>query len=185
MVTSVISIGHISTTALAASTLGSMTASVTAFSIIQGFTSALDTLLPSAWTSAHPDLVGLWSQRMAVVMAVTLIVGCTLQNCFPVSSLDPQPIFFIWFNSESILLFLQQDAEVAHYAALYLKYLSIGKLQSSSKDVIKFTSSGLPAYTCNAITRRYFQSQGLFTIPTRIIIIVSPINLLLNYLLGQ
>ncbi|KAG6870827.1 hypothetical protein C0992_012320 [Termitomyces sp. T32_za158] len=62
---SVISIGHISTTAKAAASLGSITANVTAFSVIQGFTSALDTLLPSAWTSSQPQLVGLWTQRMS------------------------------------------------------------------------------------------------------------------------
>ena len=61
---SVISIGHISTLALAAATLGSMTASVTGYSIVQGFTSTLDTLLPPAWTSDKPHMVGLWTQRM-------------------------------------------------------------------------------------------------------------------------
>lgn len=71
---SVISIGHISTTALAASALGTMTAGVTAFSIIQGAASALDTLLPSAWTSSQPELVGVWSQRMGVVMVILMVV---------------------------------------------------------------------------------------------------------------
>lgn len=42
-----------------------MTASVSGFSIIQGMASALDTLLPSAWTSSQPHLVGLWTQRMS------------------------------------------------------------------------------------------------------------------------
>ena len=65
---SVISIGHLSTTALAAISLGSMTANVSAFSIIQGFASALDTMLPSAWTSPHPELVGLWTQRMGTLI---------------------------------------------------------------------------------------------------------------------
>lgn len=56
IVASVVSIGHISTNALAAATLGSMTAGVSGFSIIQGFTSTLDTLLPSAWTSSQPQV---------------------------------------------------------------------------------------------------------------------------------
>ena len=64
VIASVVSLGHLSTTALAASTLGSMTASVSGYSIIQGFGSTLDTMLPSAWTSSQPNLVGLWSQRM-------------------------------------------------------------------------------------------------------------------------
>lgn len=62
---SVVSIGHLSTSALAAISLGSMTASVSGFSVIQGFASALDTMLPSAWTSPQPKLVGLWAQRMS------------------------------------------------------------------------------------------------------------------------
>ncbi|KAL7284329.1 hypothetical protein ACG7TL_001615 [Trametes sanguinea] len=150
VIASVISIGHLSTTALAASTLGSMTASVSGYSIIQGFASTLDTMLPSAWTSTQPQLVGLWSQRMAVVMAATLV-----------------PILCIWFSSESILLFLKQEPEVARLAAVYLRWAAIG----------------LPAYAFNSISRRYFQSQGLFTVPTRIILGVAPVNAALNYLL--
>ncbi|KAI0305257.1 MATE efflux family protein [Multifurca ochricompacta] len=150
VIASVVSIGHLSTVALAASTLGTMTASVTGYSIIQGLTSTLDTMLPSAWTSSQPQLVGLWSQRMAVVMAGFLV-----------------PIYFLWFNAESILLFLHQQPEVAHLAALYLKWASIG----------------LPAYAFNCISRRYFQSQGLFTIPTQITLVVAPINAILNYFL--
>ncbi|KAJ6616409.1 mate-domain-containing protein [Mycena sp. CBHHK59/15] len=146
----VLSIGHLSTTALAGITLGSMTASVSGFSILQGFVSALDTMLPSAWTSSQPQLVGLWSQRMALVMGTTLI-----------------PMYYIWFNAEAILLVLKQDPEVARLAALYLRWVSMG----------------LPAYTFNLISRRYFQSQGLFAVPTRIICIVAPINALLNYVL--
>ena len=48
-----------------------------------------------------------------------------------------QPIFFVWFNAESILLFLHQEPDVAHLAAIYLKYASIG----------------LPAYAFNSISR--------------------------------
>lgn len=49
----------------------------------------------------------------------------------------PQPILFVWFNAESILLALRQDPEVARLAALYLKWLSIG----------------LPAHAFNAVSR--------------------------------
>ncbi|KAG2142385.1 mate-domain-containing protein [Suillus clintonianus] len=150
IVASVVSIGHVSTIALAAATLGSMTASVSGYSIMQGFSSALDTLLPAAWTSSQPKMVGLWSQRLFVVTTATII-----------------PILMIWFNAESILLLLRQDPKVAHLAGVYLKWASLG----------------LPAYTFNCISRRYFQSQGLFVVPTRIILAVSPINALLNYVL--
>ncbi|KAF9508146.1 hypothetical protein BS47DRAFT_1377777 [Hydnum rufescens UP504] len=105
---SVISIGHLGTTQLAAATLGSMTSSVTGLSIILGFVSALDSLLPQAWTT-NPSLVGLWSQRMTLLMIITLI-----------------PIFLTWFNAEYILIFLHQDPEIAHLAGIYLRWLSIG-----------------------------------------------------------
>jgi len=48
-----------------------------------------------------------------------------------------QPIIFVWFNAESILLSLHQQPDVAHLAAIYLKYASIG----------------LPAYAFNGISR--------------------------------
>jgi len=81
---------------------------------------------------------------------------------------DIKPISAVWFWSESILLALRQDPEVAHYAATYLRWLLLG----------------LPAYGFNNVARRYFQSQGLFDAPTRIIILVAPVNVVLNYLLG-
>ncbi|KAG6877023.1 hypothetical protein C0992_011045 [Termitomyces sp. T32_za158] len=59
-----ISIGHLSTTALAALSLGTMTANVTGVSVLQGLASGLDTILPAAFTSHQPQLVGLWTQRM-------------------------------------------------------------------------------------------------------------------------
>ncbi|THU97469.1 MATE efflux family protein [Dendrothele bispora CBS 962.96] len=150
VVVSVLSIGHISTTALAAITIGEMTVNVTGLSIILGFASALDTLLPSAWTSPHPQLVGLWTQRMTVVVLIFLI-----------------PIFVLWMNAEFVLLKLKQEPEVAHLAAIYLRWMCLG----------------LPAFAFNCISRRYFQAQGLFDVPARIIIVVAPFNVLFNYLL--
>ncbi|KAJ3887100.1 multidrug/Oligosaccharidyl-lipid/Polysaccharide flippase [Lentinula edodes] len=135
VVVSVLSIGHISTTALAAITIGEMTVNVTGLSIITGFASALDTVLPSAWTSDRPELVGLETQRMTLIEGLTLI-----------------PIVTLWLNGEAVLLKLNQEPEVARLAALYLRYMCIG----------------LP---------------GLFSVPTRIIIVVAPINVLLNYIL--
>ncbi|PVG02567.1 MATE efflux family protein [Serendipita vermifera] len=127
-----------------------MTASVTGFSIIIGFVTALDTMLPSAWTSGTPSLVGLWTLRMGVLMTLIML-----------------PIFLLWINAEGILLILRQEPEIAHLAGVYLQWFSFG----------------LPAYAANAILRRYFQSQGLFSAPTRVLFIVAPINIVLNYLL--
>ncbi|KAL4073505.1 MATE efflux family protein [Scleroderma citrinum] len=145
---SVICIGHISTTSLAAGTLGMMTASVTGYAVVQGFASTLDTLLPPAWTSDTPHMVGLWIQRMVAMTAFGLI-----------------PILALWFNAEPVLLLLGQEPEVAHLAAVFLKY----------------AAWGLPAYSFNCISRRYFQCQGLFTVPARITMLIAPFNAFLNW----
>lgn len=43
----------------------------------------------------------------------------------------------VWFSSESILLFLKQEPEVARLAAVYLRWSAIG----------------LPAYAFNSVSR--------------------------------
>ena len=35
-------------------------------------------------------------------------------------------MLLIWLNAESILLFLNQEPEVAHLAAIYLRWASLG-----------------------------------------------------------
>ena len=73
-----------------------------------------------------------------VVVAGSLIV-CLSRGmlCETIDISFCQPIYFVWFNAESILLFLHQQPDVAHLAAIYLKYASIG----------------LPAYAFNGISR--------------------------------
>ncbi|CAE6504877.1 unnamed protein product [Rhizoctonia solani] len=105
---SAVSLGHVSTEALAASSLSSITATVTGLSIVHGFASALDSLLPHAWTSDQPEKVGLWAQRMAVVMFINAL-----------------PILAIWLNAESILLRLGQEENIARLAGLYLGWFSL------------------------------------------------------------
>ncbi|KAG6877022.1 hypothetical protein C0992_011044 [Termitomyces sp. T32_za158] len=70
-----ITIGHLSTTALAAVSLGTMTANVTGSSVLQGLASGLDTVLPAAFTSPQPQLVGLWAQRMGTFVFSLMIYG--------------------------------------------------------------------------------------------------------------
>jgi len=35
-------------------------------------------------------------------------------------------MYLIWFNAEELLIFLKQDPDVAHLAAVYLRWISIG-----------------------------------------------------------
>ncbi|WVR06419.1 hypothetical protein IAU60_003450 [Kwoniella sp. DSM 27419] len=146
---SVVSIGHLGTTELAASSLASMTAAVTSFSILQGLATAMDTLLPAAWTSSDPSRVGLWTQRMAVVMTVSML-----------------PMFMIWWNIGPVLVALGQERDVAAAAAQYLKWLSLG----------------IPGYGGNVLLKKYLQAQNLMHVPTYILFVVAPINVVMNYL---
>ncbi|BEJ17903.1 hypothetical protein CspHIS471_0701710 [Cutaneotrichosporon sp. HIS471] len=147
---SVVSIGHLGTKDLAASSLANMTAAVTCFSILQGLATSLDTLLPAAWTGSDRRHVGLWTMRCTVVMIVAMI-----------------PMFVLWFNIEVVLLWLRQDPYVATLAGTYLAWLSIG----------------IPGYAGNVVLRKYLQSQNIMHIPTYVLFVVAPINLLLNLLL--
>ena len=60
---SVVSIGHILATALAATSIShdSITASVSGYTVIQGLTDALVTVLPSAWTSNQQSATTSWT----------------------------------------------------------------------------------------------------------------------------
>lgn len=107
-IVSVFSLGHLGVNELAASSLSSMTANVTGYSVIAGFVSALDSLLPGAYTS-QPKTVGLLTQRMATIVAMML-----------------PGIAAIWLISEQLLLLLGQDPIVAALAGTYLRILAIG-----------------------------------------------------------
>ncbi|KAG8746248.1 hypothetical protein FRC10_005497 [Ceratobasidium sp. 414] len=151
---SVVTIGHLSTEKLAGAALGEITAGVT-----------------GAWTGEHPSHVGLWTQRMLILMA-----GITV------------PILAIWLNAEHILLHLRQDPEVARLAALYLKYASFQLPCFAFNAVIRLAQPpmlpqtlGTSSHACN--NRRYFQAQGLMHVPSVITIFVAPTNVALNYLL--
>ncbi|KAG6919098.1 hypothetical protein DXG01_009351 [Tephrocybe rancida] len=166
VVTNVISVGHLSTTALAAVSLGSMTAGVTGLSMLHGLASGLETILPAAYTSPNPQLVGLWTQRMGMSVLVRVVWFLTSMSAV-VMACALVPVCLIWYNAEPIFLALRQDPEVAHLAAAYLRCMSLA----------------LPAVAWNILSRRYFQCQRLFSVQTRIMMFVAPLNALGNYAL--
>lgn len=107
-VVSVFSIGHLGTIQLAAASLSSMTANVTAYSLLSGFISALDSLLPPAFTQ-QPKRVGIYTQSMAIIVAFLCL-----------------PIAIAWLYAEQLLLLLGQEAEVAKLSGLYLRVMLPG-----------------------------------------------------------
>lgn len=77
------------------------------------------------------------------------------------------PASVVMWHGERLLLALGQDPIVANLAGSYLKILIIG----------------LPGYTLFEIMRRWLQAQGLMAVPTASLLIASPINIFLNWLL--
>ncbi|KAG0149555.1 hypothetical protein CROQUDRAFT_653357 [Cronartium quercuum f. sp. fusiforme G11] len=109
LIVSVLSVGHLGTTELAAASLANITANCAALSIIIGFVSALDTLCPQAYTSPNPERTSLYAIRTSILLIFLFI-----------------PEFIIFWHSKPIFLFLKQDLQVSIAASNYLKVLSFG-----------------------------------------------------------
>ncbi|CAG8677649.1 23003_t:CDS:2 [Dentiscutata erythropus] len=73
----------------------------------------------------------------------------------------------IWLLSEQILIYLGQDAELSHYAALYLRYLLLGA----------------PPALIFWCLEKFLQGQGIMKATTYVLAICCPINIFLNYVL--
>ncbi|SAL97810.1 hypothetical protein [Absidia glauca] len=98
-----------------------MFASVTAWSVALGATTALDTLLSQAWTGAtDKTLLGIHLQRALLVLSLLFI-----------------PISIIWWNATSLLLCLKQDQDVAVFTGLFMRYLLIGAPAYIAFEAIK------------------------------------------------
>ncbi|KAJ4475593.1 mate-domain-containing protein [Lentinula aciculospora] len=157
LITSVLAVGHLGKLELAACTLGSMTANVTSFSIVIGMGGALDTVLPGVWGASAGD----------TKIVDSRLFGLWCQRMAVLYLFLLVPMLCIWLNAEGILALLRQDKEVARLAGRYLTMLAFG----------------LPAFSFNTIAKRYFQAQGLFSVPTKIGTIVAGVNVLLTGIL--
>jgi len=107
---SVVCVGRLGKTELAASALATMFSNVTGFSVALGMSSALDTLCAQAHTG-NPDkyAAGKHLQRSIVVMCFLTLLTAIL-----------------WVFTEPILLFFGQDPTISKMSAQYLIYLIPG-----------------------------------------------------------
>ncbi|OAQ33992.1 MATE efflux family protein [Linnemannia elongata AG-77] len=106
---SLVSLGHLGSIELAASSLASMFAAVTCWSVSLGTATALDTLCSQSYTSHHPHTLGLHLQRAILVLMVLFV-----------------PIAGVWLSSEYIFMLLGQEQALAQHAALFLRGLLPG-----------------------------------------------------------
>ncbi|KAF9133355.1 hypothetical protein BGW39_009952 [Mortierella sp. 14UC] len=106
---SLVSLGHLGSIELAASSLASMFAAVTCWSVSLGTATALDTLCSQSYTSHHPHTLGLHLQRAILVLMLLFV-----------------PIAGVWLSSEYIFMLLGQEQALAQHAALFLRGLLPG-----------------------------------------------------------
>lgn len=108
-VVSVFCVGHLGKNQLSAVSLAAMIANITGYGIVQGIATALDTVAAQAYGRNDYEMVGIYTQRCLIIMAIVLF-----------------PIFFVWCNAKPILLLFVPQVECCELAALYLQVLSIG-----------------------------------------------------------
>ncbi|EPY51512.1 MatE family transporter [Schizosaccharomyces cryophilus OY26] len=116
----VFSLGHLGKEYLAASSLSTMTAAITAFSIFQGIISSLDTLATQAFGANKPYNVATYFQRCCFILLLLHI-----------------PIALIWLNLEHILVFLRQDPKVAYLCGRYMKVFIFAAPAYASFEAMK------------------------------------------------
>jgi multidrug resistance protein, MATE family len=109
VVASILSVGHLGKTELAAVTLATMTASITGFALIQGLATCLDTLCPQAYGAGNFRMVGLYFQKCVLMILV----------CFA-------PVAILWLFSDRLLVYVIPDEELAKLAGEYLKLVVWG-----------------------------------------------------------
>ncbi|XWS11010.1 hypothetical protein CRYUN_Cryun38cG0047000 [Craigia yunnanensis] len=106
---SVMFAGHLGELELAGATLANSWATVTGFAFMTGLSGALETLCGQGFGAKIYRMLGIYLQASCLISCSFSII-----------------ISILWFYTEQILILLQQDAEIAKTAALYIKYLIPG-----------------------------------------------------------
>lgn len=108
---SLFSVGHLGKVELGAVSLASMTANVTGFAAIQGFSTCLDTLCAQAYGAGRPGLVGLYFQKCVLLTLVIMV-----------------PVVLVWFRADILLPYIipPDEYEVIQLSTEYLRIIAIG-----------------------------------------------------------
>lgn len=110
-VASVFSVGRLGKSELAAVSLASMTANISAYGIIQGISTCLDTLCPQAYGRGDYRSVGLQFFRCTILLLIIYI---------------PIYIFWVFFSEQLLTSIIQDQPVVCELASKYLSVLVYG-----------------------------------------------------------
>ncbi|KAI7907307.1 mate-domain-containing protein [Cokeromyces recurvatus] len=96
------------------------------------------------------------------------VVGLHVQRCLAFMTLLYIPIVILWWYSEGFFIFiLRQDPVIAQLASQYVRWMILAA----------------PAFALFEALKKMLQAQGIFHVPTFILLLVVPFNLALNYTL--
>ncbi|KAJ3415899.1 hypothetical protein HDV05_003740 [Chytridiales sp. JEL 0842] len=151
----IFTLGRYSTEALAAMALCTLYCNVTGFTFGVGMASALDTLCSQSYGEFLAGKV----EKKAL--------GRHLMRATIVMFLMAIPVAIVWCFTEEILLLAGQDPKIAALSARFTRFMIPGLF---------------PYYMAESI-KRFLQSQGIMSASLYVILIVSPINFGLQYLL--
>ncbi|XP_021727120.1 protein DETOXIFICATION 16-like [Chenopodium quinoa] len=98
--------GHLGELPLSAASMATSFAYVTGFSVLLGMASALETVCGQSYGAEKYNMVGIHTQRAMVLLMLISI-----------------PISVIWSYTETILVTLGQDHDIAAGAALYARFM--------------------------------------------------------------
>ncbi|KAI8618608.1 mate-domain-containing protein [Chytriomyces sp. MP71] len=154
-IASVVVLGRVGTTALAAMALSTLFANVTAYSFIVGMAAAIDTLCSQAHGIAA---LGGGDRRD---------VGRHLNRTIFLLLVISLPISVLWWFTEPLLLLVGQDEDIAALSGVFTRYLI----------------PSLVPFVISECVKRFLMAQGIMQAQMIVIGIVAPVNALLQYIL--
>ncbi|KAL0320658.1 UNVERIFIED_CONTAM: protein DETOXIFICATION 18 [Sesamum radiatum] len=135
---SVMFAGHLGELQLAGSNLANSWAAVSGFDLMVGLSGALETLCGQGFGAKLYRMLGVYLQASCIITIVFTII-----------------ISVLWWYSEIVLTFLQQDPQIAKAAGLYLKYLIPGLLAYGFlQNILRFLQTQcivLPLVVCSLV----------------------------------
>ncbi|KAG0496141.1 hypothetical protein HPP92_000709 [Vanilla planifolia] len=148
---SVMLAGHLGDLELAGATLGNSWFTVTGIALMIGLSGSLETLCGQGYGSESYRMLGIY-----------------LQSSFIISALFSVFVSILWCNTETVLIWLQQEPQVAKLASLYVKYMI----------------PGLFAYGFIQCILRFCQTQSVVTPLVLFSVIPLTLHAFLTYLLA-
>lgn len=104
-VLSMLFLGHLGDTELAAGSLAIAFANITGYSVLSGLALGMEPLCSQAFGAQRPKLLSLTLQRSVIFLLASSV-----------------PITFLWLNISDILLYLHQDPSITRLAHTYLLF---------------------------------------------------------------